>query len=150
MVKQVRSLGITCPPGRKVFELYIAVESRPLVLAKIATIMGERGVDILAGHLQCSDDMHVGYDLFYLEMADATVTPDELVSVLKKQPFVKDAVMESKSKVKFETMMFPLTSSGHTRMFVLSAEGWLALVNSILSTFGPGRTSPPQPVQATE
>lgn len=98
--------------------------------------MGERNVDILAGHLQCSDDKRVGYDLFYVEMADATVSPTELVAAIKKLEFVKDASMEPKSDLKFETMMFPLTRSGHTRVFVLSANGWAALINSILNTFG--------------
>lgn len=116
--------------------MYVAVDSKPLVLAKLATIMGERDIDILAGHLQGSDDMKVGYDLFYLEMADSKVKPSELVETLKKQDFVRDAQIEEKRTVKFETMMFPLTRSGHTRVFVLSAEGWAALIDSILATFG--------------
>jgi hypothetical protein len=130
-------LGISSPEGREIFELYLSVESRPSVLAKIATIMGEKNVDILAGSIQCSDDKLTGYDLFYLEMADATVTPKELVDTLKALDFVEDARIEPKSKVKFETMMFPLTRSGHTRVFVLSADGWAALIDSILDTFGP-------------
>jgi hypothetical protein len=135
-LKQARSLGIASPEGEEIFELYISVESKPAVLAKIATVMGEKDVDILAGHMQCSDDRHFGYDLFYVEMADSKVTPKELVETLKKLDFVMDAQIEPKSDVKFETMMFPLTRSGHTRVFVLSANGWAALINSILSTFG--------------
>jgi hypothetical protein len=133
---RARSLGISVPDGREIYELYIAVRSRPSVLARIAATMGERNVDILAGHMQCSEDKRSGYDLFYLEMAEATVTPQELVETLKKLDFVEDAQIEPKSRVKFETMMFPLTRSGHTRVFVLSSNGWFALVNSILSTFG--------------
>jgi hypothetical protein len=133
---QARSLGISSPDGQEIFELYIAVISRPSVLARISTIMGEKNIDILAGHLQCSDDKRNGYDLFYLEMAEATVTPKELVDTLKDLDFVLDAQIAPKSKLKFETMMFPLTRSGHTRVFVLSSDGWFALVNSILSTFG--------------
>src|SRR5271169_863932 len=98
--------------------------------------MGERNVDILAGHMQCSDDRRIGYDLFYLEMADATVTPQELVDTLMKLDFVEDAQIQPKSRLRFETIMFPLTRSGHTRVFVLSSNGWFALVNSILGTFG--------------
>lgn len=82
------------------------------MLAKIATIMGERNVDILAGHIQCSDDKLTGYDLFYVEMADAKVTPQELVDALKALDFVEDVQIEPKSKVKFETMMFPLPAQG--------------------------------------
>jgi hypothetical protein len=86
--------------------------------------------------MQCSDDKRTGYALFYVEMADAKVSPKELVETLKKLDFVKDAQIESKSDLRFETMMFPLTSSGHARVFVLSADGWVALINSILNTFG--------------
>ena len=135
-MKQIRSLGVFSPEGLDVFELYISVESKPSVLAKIATIIGERNVDILAAHMQCSDEGRTGYDLFYLEMAQATVTPKELVDALKKLEFVKDVQIESKSNVRFETMMFPLTLSGHTRAFVLSSAGWAALVDSIMITFG--------------
>jgi len=56
--------------------------------------------------------------------------------LLKELDFVMDAQIEPKSKVKFENMMFPLTRSGHTRVFVISSDGWFALVNSILKTFG--------------
>ncbi len=135
-MRQTRSLGISSPEGRQVYELYISVDSKPMVLAKLATIMGEKNIDILSGSLQCSDDMRTGYDIFYLEMAGATVKPKELVESLKKLDFVKDARIEARTDVKFETMMFPLTRSGHTRVFVLSAEGWAALIDSILKTFG--------------
>ena len=89
-----RKLGITCPPGKKIFNLSLTVESRPSVLAKIATLLGDKNVDILAGGIQCSDDKKTGYDLFYLEMADAKVTPEELVKALKKMSFVKEAEIE--------------------------------------------------------
>jgi len=135
-LKNPRSLGIASPDGQEIYELYVAVQSKPSVLARIATILGERNIDILAGSMQCSDDKRTGYDVFYLEMAGAKVTPQELVELLKKLDFVQDAQIQPKSKVRFETMMFPLTRSGHTRVFVLSSNGWFALVNSILTTFG--------------
>jgi hypothetical protein len=135
-LKHPRSLGISSPDGREIYELYVSVQSKPSVLARIASILGEKNVDILAGNMQCSDDKRTGYDVFYLEMADATVTPQELVETLKKLDFVQDAQIEPRSRVRFETMMFPLTRSGHTRVFVLSSNGWFALVNSILTTFG--------------
>jgi hypothetical protein len=131
-----RSLGISAPDGRDIYELYLVVQSRPSVLARIATILGEKNVDIIAGNVQSSDDKRTGYDVFYLEMAGATVKPQELVAILKKLEFVQEAKIEPRSKVRFETMMFPLTRSGHTRVFVLSSNGWFALVNSILTTFG--------------
>lgn len=131
-----RSLGIACPEGKEIYELFVAVDSKPSILAKVAAVLGERNIDILTGSLQCSDDKLSGYDIFYLEMAGSTVTPKELVETLKKFSFVKDVRMEPKADVKFENMMFPLTRSGHTRVFVISADGWSALVDSILATFG--------------
>ena len=92
-----RRLGITCPPGREVFNLTLTVESRPSVLAKVATILGERDIDILAGGMQCSDDKKTGYDLFYLEMADAKVTPKELLKTLKALSFVQEAEIQPQS-----------------------------------------------------
>jgi predicted regulator of amino acid metabolism with ACT domain len=94
MSERLRSMRITSPPGQKVFDLHLTVESRPSILAKIATILGERNIDILAGGIECSDDMKTGYDLFYLEMANANVTPEELVKTLKAQSFVKEAEIE--------------------------------------------------------
>ena len=90
MSDRVRSMRVVSPAGRKVYDLNLTVESRPSVLAKIATILGENNIDILAGGIQCSDDKKTGYDLFYLEMADAKVTPEELVKTLKALSFVKE------------------------------------------------------------
>jgi len=131
-----RSLGIACPDGREIYELFVAVDSKPSVLAAVASALGERNIDVLSGSIQCSDDKLSGYDIFYVEMSEATVTPKELVEALKELPFVRDVKIESKSEIKFENMMFPLTRSGHTRVFVISADGWSALVDSILNTFG--------------
>lgn len=94
MSTRVRKMGITCPPGRKVYDLHLTVESRPSVLAKIATILGEKNIDILAGGLQGSDDKKTGYDIFYLEMADAKISPEELLKTLKALSFVKKAEIE--------------------------------------------------------
>ena len=94
MSERLRSMRVTSPPGEKVFDLYLTVESRPSILAKIATILGERNIDILAGGIECSDDKKTGYDLFYLEMANAKVTPEELLQTLKAQSFVKEAEIE--------------------------------------------------------
>jgi uncharacterized protein with ACT and thioredoxin-like domain len=94
MAERLRSMRVTSPPGEKVFDLYLTVESRPSVLAKISTILGESNIDILAGGIECSDDKKTGYDLFYLEMANAKVTPEELVKTLKAQSFVKEAEIE--------------------------------------------------------
>ena len=94
MSERLRSMRVTSPPGEKVFDLHLTVESRPSILAKIAIILGERNIDILAGGIECSDDKKTGYDLFYLEMANATVTPEELVKTLKAQSFVKEAEIE--------------------------------------------------------
>jgi uncharacterized protein with ACT and thioredoxin-like domain len=94
MSERLRSMRVTSPPGEKVFDLYLTVESRPSVLAKISTILGESNIDILAGGIECSDDKKTGYDLFYLEMVNAKVTPEELVKTLKAQSFVKEAEIE--------------------------------------------------------
>jgi uncharacterized protein with ACT and thioredoxin-like domain len=94
MSERLRSMRITSPPGQKVFDLFLTVESRPSILAKIAMILGESNIDILAGGIECSDDKKTGYDLFYLEMANAKVTPEELVKTLKAQSFVKEAEIE--------------------------------------------------------
>ena len=82
-MKQARSLGIASPDGQEIYELYVAVQSKPSVLARIATILGEKNVDILAGNMQCSDDKRTGYDVFYLEMAGATVTPERAHALLQ-------------------------------------------------------------------
>lgn len=94
MSKRERSMRVTSPSGKKVFDLSLTVESRPSVLAKIATLLGENNIDILAGGLQCSDDKKTGYDLFYLEMADAKITPEKLVKALKALSFVKSVEIE--------------------------------------------------------
>ena len=94
MSERLRSMRITSPPGKKVYDLRLTVESRPSILAKIATILGEKNIDILAGGIECSDDKKTGYDLFYLEMVNSKVTPEELVKALRALTFVKEAEIE--------------------------------------------------------
>jgi len=131
-----RSLGISSPEGKDVYEIYLKAKSRPPTIGKILNRMGERNVDILGVHVQVSDDKKLAHALLYVEMGGASVKIDELMKELKANEFVMEVRAEPKHEVFFNSMMFPLTSGGHYRVFALGGRGWVALVSSLLKTFG--------------
>lgn len=131
-----RSAGIAAPSGRDVYEIYVVVTSRPGVLGEISTILGERSVDILEGHVQVSKDEGLGYIVLYVEIADSKTTVNELLGELRRKEYVMEVKAESRKSVFFETMMFPLTSGGHYRIFAIGANEWLNLIGSMKVSFG--------------
>lgn len=133
-----RALGISAPPGKDVWEIYLQVESRPSILGKISDTLGKRNIDILGAHAQVSDDKKVGYIIFYVEMQGSTTTMDDLIKALKNEDFVLDVKAESRKRVFFESEMFPPTSGGHYRGFFTGASSWAGLVKSIVKQFGSG------------
>lgn len=133
-----RSLGISAPSGKDVYEIYLVVKSRPSVLAKISDVMGRHGVDMTGVHAQVSDDRMTAHVILYAELGGTGVKIEELLHTLKEQDFVIEAKAESREKTYFENMMFPLTSGGHYRVFTIGGTAWASLVASMMKKFGAG------------
>jgi len=133
-----RSLGISAPAGRDVYEVRLRVKSKPSILGKISNIFGSRNVDILGVHGQVTDDKKHADLIFYLEAGSSTVPMASVVDELKGQDFVVGVDSHSRNRVYFEAGSFPLTSGGHYRVFAISAEAWAALVRAILQEFESG------------
>ncbi|MDV3277602.1 MAG: ACT domain-containing protein [Nitrososphaerales archaeon] len=131
-----RSAGIAAPSGRDVYEIYVVAKSRPGVLGEISGLLGQRSVDILQAHVQVSKDGGLGYIILYVEMADSKTTVNELLDELRKKGFVTEVKAESRNSIFFETMMFPLTSGGHYRIFAVGANEWLKLIDSLKASLG--------------
>lgn len=131
-----RSLGISVPEGRDVHEIYVKVLSRPSILGKISDLMGKRNIDIIGAHIQVSEDKTTGHILLYVEMADSTAKIEEVIYALRSQDYVKDVITYPRQEIFFEEIMFPLTSGGHYRVFVLGASVWAAIVKSLREMFG--------------
>ncbi len=138
MTMLARNLGIASPSGKDVYEVYVQVKSRPSILGKLSDMLGARNIDILGAHVQVSDDRETGHVILYIEMKDSTVGIEELLKAVKEQGFVIDAKAESRQRIFFESMMFPITSGGHYRGFFVGASSWTALVDSMLKQFGSG------------
>jgi hypothetical protein len=131
-----RSLGVTAPEGKNVYEIYIKVSSRPSILGKISDIMGQRNIDIIGAHVQVSDDKKVGFILLYLEMGNAKSSIDEVLDTLRKQDYVHEVTAEARNEIFFEGIMYPLTSGGHYKVFTLGTSIWSAIVKSLYDMFG--------------
>jgi hypothetical protein len=119
-----------------VYEFYVEVKADPAVLGKISSIFAGQKAEILGVHLQLSNDKRKGYAIFYIEMSKATADAAELVDLLNHEGFVIEATAASRSRVFFETNMFPPTSGGHYRVFVMGSESWINLVKSFKQRFG--------------
>ena len=133
-----RSLGISAPLGKDVYEVRLRVESRPSILGKISNIFGSKNVDILGVHGQATDDKKYADLILYVEVGGSTVSVEKVVDELRSQDFVVSISSHPRNRVYFEAASFPLTSGGHYRVFAISAEAWSALVRAILQEFGSG------------
>ena len=131
-----RSLGISAPEGKEVCELYLVVKSRPQVFDEIHRVMGRMNARLLEAHMQVADEGQLAHAIYYLEMVEATSTLSDLVRALTEKDFVIEARAEPKKAVYFESMMFPITSGGHFRMFAMGGTSWVALIRSLDKTFG--------------
>ncbi|MHB8566068.1 MAG: hypothetical protein ACYC7D_10560 [Nitrososphaerales archaeon] len=131
-----RSLGISSPLGRDVYEFYLVVKSTPSILGKISDIFGKKHIDVLGAHLQVSDDRQKRYAIFYVEMAGSTAKANEFVELFRHEEFVLEIAAESRNVIFFETKMFPPTSGGHYRVFAMGSESWINLVRSLKEKFG--------------
>jgi len=136
-----RSLGVSSPEGRDVYEFFLTVESRPSILGKISDIFGKNNVDIIGIHGQVSDDKKTGFIIVYVEMSNSTVSAQELSKILKDQEYTVDVVYEERNTYFFEGFLFPLTSGGHYRVFTVGSKEWAALVKSLHNTFGSASTA---------
>ncbi|MDV3244479.1 MAG: hypothetical protein LYZ66_04805 [Nitrososphaerales archaeon] len=136
-----RSLGASAPKGTNVYEIFLVVDNKPSVLAKVSDVFGNHLVNMLGIHGQNSDDGKTGYILVYAEMAGAKSSVDELLESLRKTKSVREARADSMTRVRFERMMFPLTGGGHHRVFLMGAEEWKGLVGSIGKLLGESAAS---------
>lgn len=131
-----RSLGISAPPGSDVYEFYFVVKTDSSILGRISTIFAERRAEILGAHLQLSNDKKKGYAIFYIEMSKATSEPVEIVDALNRENYVLEVSAASRNRIFFESNMFPPTSGGHYRVFIMGTESWVNLVKSFKQKFG--------------
>lgn len=136
-----RSLGISSPEGKDVFEFFIIVKSRPSVLGKISELFGRNNVDMLGVHGQVSDDRSKGFIIIYAEMSDSKVKAEELSKILRENEYVIDVIYEQKKNNFFESVLFPLTSGGHYRVFAIGVLEWIKLVRSLYERFGSAAAS---------
>jgi glycine cleavage system regulatory protein len=133
-----RSLGISVPEGKDVYEVYLRVRSTPSILGKVSNLFGSKNIDILGVHGQVSGDKKFGDLIFYVDVGGSTASTAEVIDELERQSFVVSATSHPRNSVYFEANTFPLTSGGHYRVFVLGANGWASLVKSMLDRFGSG------------
>ena len=131
-----RSLGISSPQGKDVYEFFLAVKFDPSILGKISNIFGQNKAEILGAHLQLSDDKKRAHAIFYIEMAKATIDVALLVEAFNQDSAVIEATAASRNKIFFEANMFPPTSGGHYRVFIMGSESWVNLVKSFKQKFG--------------
>jgi hypothetical protein len=130
-----RSLSISSPPGTDVCEFYLTLKHDASVLGRLSTFFGQKRADILGVHYQLSGEKRA-HAIFYVEMAGATSDIASMVESLNKDRAVVEATAVSKTGNFFESKMFPPTSGGHYRVFVMGADSWINLVRSFKQKFG--------------
>lgn len=130
-----RSLGISAPPGTDVYEFYLSLKPDSSVLGRLSTFFGQKKADILGVHFQISGEKRA-HAIFYVEMANATSDIASMVEALNKDRNVIEATAVSRTGNYFESKMFPPTSGGHYRVFIMGSQSWINLVRSFKQKFG--------------
>jgi len=131
-----RSLAISSPPGKDVYEFYLVVKNNPEIFGTVSNIFTQKHAEILGAHLQLSNDRKSGYAIFYVEMEKASAGAIEIVGLLKRNKLVIESTAFQRNRVFFEANMFPPTSGGHYRVFIMGAESWRNLVSTFKRKFG--------------
>jgi hypothetical protein len=130
-----RSLGISSPPGTNVYEFYLTLKPDASILGRLSAFFGQRKADILGVHFQLSGEKRA-HAIFYVEMANATSDIVSMVDLLNKDRAVIEVTAVSRTGNFFESNMFPPTSGGHYRVFVMGAQSWINLLRSFKQKFG--------------
>ena len=131
-----RSLGVSSPPGSDVYEFYMVLKNDVSSLGRLTETFEQRGATVLGSHFQISTQDNKAHVIFYVEMSKARSTIAQLVDELNKDRSVIEITATSKSRSFFESNMFPPTSGGHYRVFIMGSDSWINLVSSFKQKFG--------------
>jgi hypothetical protein len=131
-----RSLGISAPLGKDVYEVYVKLKSKTAGMGKLMEIIASQNAEVLSVHSNYSSQDGLCHLILYLEMCEAKTKIAPLLSMLKCQEFVVGAIAESKAAMHFESMLFPILRGGSYRVFVLGANEWVHLLEAFAAKFG--------------
>ncbi len=135
MTPTPKNAGLTAPEGGEVYELFIKARSRPGVLGEIAALLGRYNLDILGGHLQVHN-RDWGVITLYVDVSQPRDGLDKVLEELRGLDFTIEVDAKAMDEIFFEHFFFPITSGGHFRIFVISADAWMALEDTLHKTFG--------------
>jgi hypothetical protein len=128
--------GSISPPGGDVHEFYLTLKNDVSSLGRITELFEKKKVEVLGSHFQISPQDKRAHAIFYVEMSTAISTIAQLVDELNRDRSVIEVAATSKNKSFFESNMFPPTSGGHYRVFIMGADSWINLVRSFKQKFG--------------
>lgn len=131
-----RFLMSTRPPGEEVYEMVVSGVDSVGVLSKISGVVTEAGVNFVSAHGQVDEEKKRFVHAYFCEFAGGRTTPDKLVTLLKKLPFVSEVRLEPMRGVMFEKFMFPLSSMFAGRVLNLGARAFVEMEDRLVEIFG--------------
>jgi hypothetical protein len=112
------------------------MKNEPANIGKVSSIFRDRKAEVLSVHMQVADANREAHVIFYVEMAGTTAGVEQMIDALTSERFIREARADSKNRAFFESNMFPPTSGGHYRVFIMGAQSWINLVRSFKQKFG--------------
>ena len=126
-------------PSRRTSQLALEVVNKPGVMARIAKLMGDLGVNILSGIIWAEPGEEKASWVFFVDLTDASIGADELAEKLRELDVVlrADVVEHRIGDLAVDTCSFPVMLLAR-RMVLLDVAGLAAMLDWLDRTFETG------------
>ena len=130
---------IVYAPSRRTSQLALEVVNKPGVMARIAKLMDDLGVNILSGIVWAEPEEEKANWVFFVDLTDAGIGASELAEKLRELDVVlrADVVEHRIGDMAVDTYSFPITLLGR-RMVLFDVAGVAAMLDWLDRTFETG------------
>ena len=125
--------------GRKLYGFLVTKISIPGALAKVASIIAEKGLDIVCSSFSATERGKIGTMLFFIDFTGIDLKPEALAREIEALDFVKEVKIIKPRAEGFiaDTLSFPITL-GPQRAIIMSEAGLRGLRVDIRERIGTG------------
>ncbi|MDG6929559.1 MAG: hypothetical protein JRN39_06175 [Nitrososphaerota archaeon] len=129
-----RHLGTSVPDWQGFYEIFVTATQDSSVVGDVWDALNKAGIHVTWAQGQVGDD--ATYIVLYAK-SEERIGPD-MLSEVRGLPSVLDIKVEDKKEMLYESFMFPITTGGGTRVSIMPATQWIALLKLTLEKFGSG------------
>ena len=139
MPAEKRIPWVVYAPSKRIAQLVLELLNKPGVMAKVSKLMGDRSVNILSGIVWAEPGEETATWVFFVDLTEAGIGPEELAGELRKLDVVlrADVVGQRIGDLVVDTYSFPIMLLTR-RMVLLDVAGVSAMLDWLDRTFETG------------